>query len=42
MEPLQTTFTTIGDSADMYYDQDTTANTVHCCRYAISVFGSVR
>lgn len=32
MEPLETTLTNIGDSADMYSDEDATANTIHCCR----------
>jgi hypothetical protein len=32
LEPLETTAANIGDSADAYNDDETTANTIHCCR----------
>jgi hypothetical protein len=33
LEPLETTAANIGESADAYNDDETTANTIHCCRY---------
>lgn len=32
LEPLETTAANIGESADAYNDDETAANTIHCCR----------
>ncbi|WIA17903.1 hypothetical protein OEZ85_009400 [Tetradesmus obliquus] len=36
LEPLETTAANIGESADAYNDDETAANTIHCCRIGVS------
>ncbi|KAF6263098.1 hypothetical protein COO60DRAFT_537513 [Scenedesmus sp. NREL 46B-D3] len=36
LEPLETTAANIGDAADAYNDDETTPNTIHCCRIGVS------
>ncbi|WIA38205.1 hypothetical protein OEZ86_001552 [Tetradesmus obliquus] len=36
LEPLETTAANIGESADAYNDDETAANTIHCCRVGVS------
>lgn len=39
MEPLETDAPNVGDSADLYSDDESKANTIHCARIGISRLG---